>query len=500
MAFLKRSSKKLGGRSSFDSDEEDEEEPLSNRTQLQFNLTQSQPGTTTSVPERDQVQMLKRKSLSSSHLAVGAIASPSTSFPAPASAPSSPVLDEKKNNKKKMMFNSFTKSLKRSFSGKPQQQVNPQNELKTTRDITRNDLVDDPIDFDDTGIDYTQLTTLLVMPDLTIVRSLCSALLNSDEASIVPQPLIALLDANGKSFSIFTSMIQSEIQKTTDEATLFRNSSGATMLMTAFGRHVGELYLHQLLKPLFFELPKNVSFEIDPGRIRSGTQSENMQNLKAIAKKFIEKITQSVDHVPKQIKQLCTLLQSEVSKKYPESRLSSVGGFFFLRFICPAIVTPDSFGIISDVVDSNMRRGLILVSKILQSLTNGVLFGEKESYMVPLNDFIKEHTSTIHAFFDKLTATELETQIPPTSVVVIERKSMRLIFQFIRTNLRKIHDELSIITLPLTLDYDPYRDLQKVLTTMKKTSRNTIEISSSKSGSDSPRERLSAAARRSIYI
>jgi len=29
-------------------------------------------------------------------------------------------------------------------------------------------------------------------------------------------------------------------------------------------------------------------------------------------------------------------------------------------------------------IDSNMRRALILISKILQSVTNGVLFGEKE--------------------------------------------------------------------------------------------------------------------------
>jgi len=89
------------------------------------------------------------------------------------------------------------------------------NELKTTRDVSRNEM-DDFSDYDDSGIDYTQMTTLLVMPDHTIVRSLCSALLNSDDASVVPQPLIALLDANGRSFPIFSSLIKTEVEKTSE--------------------------------------------------------------------------------------------------------------------------------------------------------------------------------------------------------------------------------------------------------------------------------------------
>jgi len=117
MAFLKRSSKKPG-RASLDLDEDDDEES-SNRQGLQFNLTNSMPA----VPDRE-VHMLKRKSFSSSHLAAGLIATPSTSFPLPTTTavastpPNSPSMEDKKVKK---MFNSLTKSLKRSFSGKPHQ-------------------------------------------------------------------------------------------------------------------------------------------------------------------------------------------------------------------------------------------------------------------------------------------------------------------------------------------------------------------------------------------
>jgi len=39
--------------------------------------------------------------------------------------------------------------------------------------------------------------------------------------------------------------------------------------------------------------------QIDPGRIKSGTQEENMKHLKDVTKKFIDRITQTVDQVPK---------------------------------------------------------------------------------------------------------------------------------------------------------------------------------------------------------
>lgn len=46
---------------------------------------------------------------------------------------------------------------------------------------------------------------------------------------------------------------------------------------------------------------------------------------------------------------------------------------------------------------------MILVSKVLQNLANGVEFGSKESHMVALNDFILENMPTVHSFFDNLT-------------------------------------------------------------------------------------------------
>ena len=57
------------------------------------------------------------------------------------------------------------------------------------------------------------------------------------------------------------------------------------------------------------------------------------------------------------IRRICYELRLAVSDKFPNSSYSVIGGFFFLRFICPAIISPEGF----DVVDWS----LYLYSKVL---------------------------------------------------------------------------------------------------------------------------------------
>jgi len=45
---------------------------------------------------------------------------------------------------------------------------------------------------------------------------------------------------------------------------------------------------------------------------------------------------------------------------------------------------------------------LILVSKTLQSLSNGVEFGGKEDFMMGLNRFIRDHKPKIKLLLEKL--------------------------------------------------------------------------------------------------
>ena len=48
------------------------------------------------------------------------------------------------------------------------------------------------------------------------------------------------------------------------------------------------------------------------------------------------------------------------------------------------------------------RRGLILVSKILQNIANGIEADSKEEYMIPTNELHKKNIDQMKKFFAEL--------------------------------------------------------------------------------------------------
>ena len=49
-----------------------------------------------------------------------------------------------------------------------------------------------------------------------------------------------------------------------------------------------------------------------------------------------------------------------------------------------------------------MRRGLLLIAKVIQNLANNVLFGAKEPYMFPLNDFLTQNIYRVTTFLREI--------------------------------------------------------------------------------------------------
>jgi neurofibromin 1 len=95
-------------------------------------------------------------------------------------------------------------------------------------------------------------------------------------------------------------------------------------------------------------------------------------------------------------------ISSAVMRRFPEAKFTAVGAFIFLRFFCPAIVAPDAEGLISSTPSKEMRRGLLLIAKVVQNLANNVLFGAKEPYMFPLNDFLSQNIYSVATFLREI--------------------------------------------------------------------------------------------------
>lgn len=89
-------------------------------------------------------------------------------------------------------------------------------------------------------------------------------------------------------------------------------------------------------------------------------------------------------------------------ERFPEAKYTAVGAFIFLRFFCPAIVAPEVEGLVSTPPSKEMRRGLLLIAKVIQNLANNVLFGAKEPYMFPLIDFLTNNIYKVTTFLREI--------------------------------------------------------------------------------------------------
>lgn len=109
---------------------------------------------------------------------------------------------------------------------------------------------------------------------------------------------------------------------------------------------------------------------------------------------------------------MCHCLYQVLCKNYPSAQQNTgtVGTILFLRFINPAIVSPQKFGIVkTDELPHNVQRGLMFMSKILQNIANRIEFN-KEQHMVYFNRMLRDNQDRAHFFFIQISK-DVETNM-----------------------------------------------------------------------------------------
>lgn len=200
---------------------------------------------------------------------------------------------------------------------------------------------------------------------------------------------------------------------------LFRENSMASKMLKAYLAHVGGPYLQELLGDLVRDIcyvEQKVSFEIDPGRAEGGA-AEVEHNLAALTAKleaFMQRITSTtmVARMPQGIRAIAAYF-AESSRKYWPDKPSDIllGSFLMLRYINPAIAAPENAGLLPQTgrtagqpLTPRARRNLLLITKVLQNMSNGVLFTQKEQYMLPLNGFLQTYTPRLQRYYQNIIA------------------------------------------------------------------------------------------------
>lgn len=237
--------------------------------------------------------------------------------------------------------------------------------------------------------------------------------------------------------TMFQSVLTYQFDNTPDYSSLLRANTPVSRMMTTYTRRgPGQSYLKTVLADRINSLIeiKDLDLEINPlkvyetmiDKIESGGEplppglqkgitaeqaaaNENVQRIIApridmlieIANSFLDTIIDGLEETPYGIRWICKQIRSLTRRKYPDAQEQTVctliGGFFFLRFINPAIVTPRSYMLIEQIPADNPKRTLTYVAKMLQNLANKPSYA-KEPYMVKLQPFIQQNKERINKF------------------------------------------------------------------------------------------------------
>ncbi|XP_033220846.1 neurofibromin isoform X1 [Belonocnema kinseyi] len=263
---------------------------------------------------------------------------------------------------------------------------------------------------------FEQLVQLVTMisdkGELPIAMALANVV-TTNQMDELARVFVTLFDAKHLLSPLLWNMFYREVEVSDCMQTLFRGNSLGSKIMAFCFKIYGASYLQNLLEPLIRPLLNDpvTGFEVDSARIDANEDIEqNGRNLIALTQKVFDAIVSSADRFPPQLRSMCHCLYQVLSKRFPQcpqNNIGAVGTVIFLRFINPAIVSPQEMGIVNKPVPPQVKRGLMLMSKILQNIANHVEFS-KEQHMLPFNDFLRAHFEIGRRFFIQI-ASDCET-------------------------------------------------------------------------------------------
>lgn len=227
---------------------------------------------------------------------------------------------------------------------------------------------------------------------------------------------------------LFVNLLEVEISNVTRPSDIFRGNSTLTRLMSIFAKEYGLPYLTVVLRPFVEEMADEmIIFEVE-----KSDNDEDADLFIEYLSKLVKRIVGSMPWVPDSFKFISMEIYNCVGKKFKDAALIAVGSFLFLRFFCPAIVSPESFFDLT-TIHPKVKRSLMQLVKAIQYMANGLLSNLKWTSLSTKADKMEQLNLRVFNFMSEIAVREKIQEYPFHRITMKPYTSLRYIHKFFYT-------------------------------------------------------------------